>query len=626
VIPYGQWPSPITAAALTQETRAFEQLLTEDDTLYWVELRPSTGQSTVVVRGPDGSTRDLVSAPLDVRSRVYEYGGRALAVESGTLYFVNKTDQRVYRQEPGSDPAPLTPASARRFGCLAVDMRRSRILAVCEDHTDTDLQPPVTIAAVPCGGGDPATLLAGNDFYMDPTLSPDGSMLAWITWNHPNMPWNGCELWLASLDEEGNLGPAVQIAGGPEESVCHPLWSPRGELYFISDITGWWNLYRRDGDTNTAIAPMSAEFGRPRYGMGHRSYTFTGPDEIACIVTEDGKPRLYRIDTRSGAMTSLETGCTNLSDPVTLGAAVAFVGGSPRDPESINRLDLRTGAVETIRPAADVALDPRFLPAPEPITFPTGDGGVAHAFYYAPCNPEARAPEGARPPLLVNAHGGPNSTAMTSLWLGPMVITSPIYWTSRGYAFLDVNYRGSTGYGRAHREYLDGRWGIVDVDDCIDGARFLIDRGDVDGTRVAIRGGSAGGFTTLCALTFRDFFAAGAAYFGLSDLDAFHGHTHKFESHHDHHLIGAWPEERQRYHDRSAVYFADQITAPLLLLQGSEDRIVPPEQSLVIRDALLARGVAVEYLELEGEGHGFRRAGSIQRSLETEAAFYSRVL
>jgi dipeptidyl aminopeptidase/acylaminoacyl peptidase len=623
--PYGEWPSPISASMLAADARAFEQLVAEGDTLYWIELRPDSGRSVAVSRSHEGSALDLTPEPFEVRSRVYEYGGKALAIDRGTVYFVNKTDQQIYRQEPDTTPIALTAQPNLRFGCLQPERSRNRILAICEDHAETDLQPPVTIVAVPCGGGEPVTLVAGNDFYMDPTPSPDGSALAWITWNHPNMPWNGCELWLAPMHADGTLGPGTCIAGGPRESVCHPHWSPRGELFFISDRSGWWNLYRWNGREAAAIAPRDAEFGRPRYGMGHRSYTFIGPDEIVCTMRQDGVPRLVRVDVRSGDVLTLETGCTSVNDPVTWGDTVAFTGGTPTEPESIRRLDLGSGTVAIIRDATDATLDPRYLAAPEAITFPTSDGKVAHALYYPPLNPTARAPDGTLPPLLVHAHGGPNSRAMTAPVFGPMAITGPVYWTSRGYAYLDVNYRGSTGYGRPYRAYLDGRWGVVDVDDCIAGARYLIDRGDVDGTRVAIRGGSAGGFTTLCALTFRDFFAAGTAYFGLSDLEAFHGSTHKFESHHDHHLIGSWETERQRYRDRSAVQFADQITAPLLLLQGSEDRIVPPEQSILIRDALIARGVPVEYVEFEGEGHGFRRAENIQRSLEAEEAFYARV-
>ncbi len=439
------------------------------------------------------------------------------------------------------------------------------------------------------------------------------------------MPWNGCELWLAPVLENGEIGPASRISGGPKESVCHPCWSPDGDLYFISDATGWWNLYRHDGGENRALSPMEAEFGRPTYGMGHRSYTFIGPNEIVAAITRDAISALVRLDTHTGDVTDIETDYTSIRDPVAVDNGVAFIGGSAREPAAIRLLDLSSGRIVTVEEATETTLDVRFLGTPEPLSFPTGDGATAHAFYYPPLNPDVRGPAGARPPLLVNAHGGPNGNVSPVLTFGPRAISSAVYWTSRGYAYLDVNYRGSTGYGRAYREYLDGRWGVVDVDDSIDGARFLIERGDVDAARVAIRGGSAGGYTTLCALAFREFFAAGVAYFGLSDLEAFHEQTHKYESYHDHHLIGPWPEARQRFHDRSAIHFADQITAPLLLLQGSEDKIVPPQQSLAIRDALQARGVPVEYVEFEGEGHGFRRAENLQCSLDTEEAFYRRV-
>lgn len=622
-LPEPDYP-PISASVLTAATRAFEQLVADGDTLYWLELQPASGRSVVMSRGPDGHQRALTPEPFNVRSRVYEYGGQALATHGQTLYFVNGDDQRVYRQESGATPVPLTPSSARRYGGLELDRHRGRVLAICEDHTTSDLQPEVAIVAIPCAGGEPATLVAGNDFYMDPTPSPDGKQLAWLTWNHPNMPWNGCELWVAPVREDGSVGPTERVAGGPEESICHPSWSPDGMLHFISDVTGWWNLYRYEGSENRSVAPMEAEFGQPRYGMGHGSYTFVGPGEIVAAIVRDAVSRLVRVDTRSGAVTAIDTGFTGMRDPRTLADGVAFVGGSPHTPEAIYLLE-PNGTISMVRASSQASLDDRFLGAPEAISFPTRDGSMAHAFYYAPLNPDGHVPGGERPPLLVHVHGGPNGHVSSVLRFGPYAVAAPVYWTSRGYAYLDVNYRGSTGYGRAYREYLDGRWGIVDVDDCIDGARFLVERGDVDRRRVAIRGGSAGGFTTLCALAFRDFFAAGTAYYGLSDLEAFHHHTHKYESYHDHHLIGPWPEERQRFHDRSAVHFADQITAPLLLLQGSEDRIVPPEQSRMIRDALLTRGVHVEYVEFEGEGHGFRRAESIQRSLETEEAFYARV-
>jgi dipeptidyl aminopeptidase/acylaminoacyl peptidase len=625
--PYGAWPSPITAELLTTDTLGFDEVLTDRDELLWIEIRPhESGRSVVVALDMSaGSPRDLTPAPFNVRSRVYEYGGGAYVADQGVLFFVNFQDQRIYRQDPGEAPRPLTSEGKLRYGGLSIDPYRKRVLAVCEDHTETDLQPPITIAAVSYDGHKVETLVSGNDFYMAPRVSPDGSKLCWLTWNHPNMPWDGTELWVAPIAAGGVVGDATLTAGGRSESICHPQWSPDGSLYFISDRTGWWNLYRWENGHTVPVAPMEAEMGRPAYSMGHAPYSFDGARHIVGSVSKEGMSRLVRIDLRTGVVGSLDTGCTEVMEPRVFGGGIGFLGGSPTEPISVHRLDPTSGTQSVLRPASRVPLDTRFLEAPEALAFPTGDGQTSHGFFYAPRNPGFQGPDGDRPPLLVFVHGGPTSSTSTALPLGSHALQSPVYWTSRGYAVLDMNYRGSTTYGRPYREALYGRWGVVDVDDCIDGARFLINRGDVDLRRTAIRGGSAGGYTTICALTFRDFFATGAAYFGLSDLEAFHGETHKFESHYDQQLIGNWLEERRRYHDRSPIHFAHQIEAPMILLQGLDDKIVPPNQSELIVEALKKRGVPVEYVAFEGEGHGFRMAASIRRAFEAEEAWYRKV-
>lgn len=624
VAPFGAWPSPIPAEALSAGVVSFELLTAFDDRVFWIESRPEEGGRSVVVEwSPGGEVRTRTPEGFNVRSRVHEYGGGALAVDGDSLYFVNFADQRIWRQKGHDDPIPLTPEGKLRFGDLAVDPHHGRLLAVCEDHTHSDLTPDNFLVAVSLEAGDPEVLVSGNDFYQAPRPSPDGSRLAWVTWNHPNLPWDSTELWVATVSADGSLGGRTRVAGEGRESVCHPEWAPEGTLCFISDRAEWWNLYEWKGGRARAVGAAEAEFGRPGYALGGSSYSFLGDRFIVATATSAGITRLLTIDREGGAARELASGCTGVAQPRVAGGRVAFIGASPTQPAAVSLIDPNSEETSILRVSSAIQIDPGFLQDPEHIEFPTGDGEIAYGFYYRPLSPHARGPGGERPPLVVMVHGGPTSAVTPALSLG---IASPLFWTSRGLAVLDVNYRGSTGYGRTFRRALYERWGEVDIDDSIDGARYLAERGEIDGRRVVVRGGSAGGYTVLCALSFRDFFTAGAAYFGISDLVAFHEETHKFESRYDNQLIGRWPEEKERYIERSPINFVDRINAPLLLLQGLEDRIVPPNQSEVIYEALKARGVPVAYLAFEGEGHGFRKSENIHRSLEAEAHFYARVL
>lgn len=622
--PYGSWKSPITSDVITARSIGVGRVLLDGDDVYWLEMRPAEGGRYVIVRrAPDGATADVTPPPYSARTRVHEYGGGAALVHQGTLYISNFADQRLYQFKPGGAPEPLTPAVDLRYADGVIDARRNRLICVREDHTDAGREAVNTLVAVDLAGGDlargGAVLASGHDFYAAPRLSPDGARLAWLAWNHPNMPWDGTELWMAEVAADGALLNPHHLAGGPTESLFQPEWAPDGALYFVSDRTGWWNLYRWRGGVAEPLCPMEAEFGDAQWGLGLSLYSFESAGRLICTYYRDGRSHLAALDTHSLALTPIETPYTEIGSVRAAPGRVCFAAGSPPELTAIVQVDLATGAHTVLRRSADVALDACYLSAPQPIEFPTEGGLTAHAIYYPPRNCEFTAPPGDRPPLLVMSHGGPTAATSTSLNLEIQ------YWTSRGIAVVDVNYGGSTGYGRAYRERLRGQWGVVDVDDCVNAARYLAARGEVDGARLAITGGSAGGYTTLCALTFRQIFRAGASHFGIGDLTTFTSDTHKFESRYLDGLVGPYPQAAELYRARSPIHFVDQLDCPLILFQGSEDKIVPPAQSRQMFEAVRAKGLPVAYLEFAGEQHGFRKAENIKRALDGELVFYARV-
>jgi dipeptidyl aminopeptidase/acylaminoacyl peptidase len=620
VSPYGSWKSPISAEVVAAGEVGLEQIRIDGEDIYWIERRAQEGGRKVIVRrSKDESITDVTPAGFNARTRVHEYGGGDYAVLNGRVIFSNFADQRLYIQEFGSEPRPLTPESASRYADGHIDARRNLLFCVREDHSGRG-EAVNSIARIDLNGGNAGrVIVSGNDFYSSPRLSPDGSRLAWLTWNHPNMPWDGTELWVGKLSEDGVVIEKEKIAGGPNESIFQPEWSPDGVLHFVSDRTGWWNLDRWRENQVEPLGRMDAEFGQPQWVFGISLYGFASESRIVCSYTTNGRDYVATLDTGTRALDTIDLPFTTISQVQVADDRVVFVGASSTDTTSIISIDLATKQFEVLGRSRETGVDAGYLAEPRSFEFPTEGGLTAHGHFYPPRNRDYASPADEKPPLLVMSHGGPTSSSSASLKY------SIQYWTSRGIAVLDVNYGGSSGHGRAYRERLTGQWGIVDVDDCVNGARYLASRGEVDGNRLAIRGGSAGGYTTLCALTFRDAFKAGASHYGISDLEALANDTHKFESRYLDRLIGPYPEQRDLYVERSPIHFTDHLNCPMILFQGLEDKVVPPNQAEKMVEAVRAKKLPVAYLTFEGEQHGFRKAENIRRVLEAELYFYSKV-
>jgi dipeptidyl aminopeptidase/acylaminoacyl peptidase len=629
-LPYGAWRSPITSDLIVAETVGLSGVQVDGDDIYWIEARPGEGGRNVLVcRGRDGGRRDVTPPPFNARTRVHEYGGGSVTVERGTAYFSNFADQLLYRVTAGGAPEPLTPEppvkSGWRYADGRIDARRNRWIGVREAH-EADGRVDNTLVAIDLAQPGSGRILAhGCDFYAAPRLSPDGSRLAFLSWDHPNMPWVGTELWVAEFAADGSLAAPRRIAGGAHESVAQPQWSPDGTLYFISDRSGWWNLYRAGADGAAhPLCPRNAEFAGPQWAFGQSSYAFLGAGELVCAYGERGGTVLARLDLGKGALTPIALPYSDFgSIRATADGRIACGAGSPRGPGAVVVIDPGSGATETLRQSSASTADPelqRYFSTAQHLAVPTGDGETAYANYYAPTNPDYAAPAGERPPLFVKCHGGPTASAGTTLSLGIQ------YWTSRGIAVLDVDYRGSTGYGRAYRDRLAGAWGVVDVEDCVSAARHAAVSGLADAERGVISGGSAGGYTVLAALAGGGFFKGGASYYGVSDVAALARDTHKFESRYLDWLIGPYPQEAALYRERSPLTHADRIACPVIFFQGAEDRVVPPNQTEMMVEALRRRGIPVGYLLFAGEQHGFRRAENVKRALDAELYFYAALV
>jgi dipeptidyl aminopeptidase/acylaminoacyl peptidase len=626
--PYGSWKSPITTDLILSGAIGLGQVVLDDEDIYWLEMRPSEGGRMVIVKqAPETDTEpqpepvDVTPEPFSVRTRVHEYGGGAYLVNDSVVYFSNFSDQRLYRQDPGEEPKPITPETDTRYADGCFDATRNRIICVREDHASVG-EPVNSIVAVDAeGNAEQEVLFQGSDFCSNPRISPDGRTLCWLTWDHPNMPWDGTKLYSARFNDNGKLGEPHLVAGSTTESIFQPEWSPDNVLHFVSDRSGWWNLWRSEKGQLWPLTKLEGEFGKPQWVFGSGTYSFASDELIACSYTENDAWKIAMLHIPSKMLLAIETPYTEMGrgDFKVGDGKIVFIGGAPSLPMSVVQVDLASSKWWELRKAHDLEIDDGYLSTAQPVEFPTENGQTAHAFYYPPKNGDFEWPTDEKPPLLVKSHGGPTGSAGTALDFGVQ------FWTSRGIGVLDVNYGGSTGYGREYRERLNGDWGVVDVDDCCNAALYIVSQGDADPDRLAIDGGSAGGYTTLAALTFKDVFKAGASHYGVSDLEALAKETHKFESRYLDGLVAPYPEGKDLYQERSPINYTEQLSCPLILFQGLEDQIVPPNQAEMMFDAVRAKGIPTAYIPFEGEQHGFRRSENIKRALEAELYFYSKV-
>ncbi len=631
VAPYGSWLSPVTPTLLATAGVLLSEAMLDEGAVYWHERRPAEGGRGVVVRGGPWSSPIEVTPPgVDVRTRVHEYGGGAWTVRRGVIVYSDDADGRLWRKHPDAESVPITPETGglHRYADGRLTEDGARWIGVRERHDRSGRVADVVnelVAVTVDGPAEPRVLAGGRDFYAGPRISGDGARLAWLSWDLPWMPWDGCELFVADLAEDASLSNERKVAGRDgEESIWQPTWSPSGDLVFASDRSGWWNLERLRGDERSVLHPMEAEFGYPQWVFGGASFAFLADGRIACWYGDRGVQHLALLDPVSAELLDLDVPHRSFDHGPAItaeGDAIAFVAGAPDLPSQVVWADLGSRAVEVLRESVEMPFDVADVSVPNQIEFPTEGGLTAFAHFYPPTNHGFAGPEDERPPLIVMSHGGPTSEAMATFDLGVQ------FWTSRGFAVVDVNYGGSTGFGRTYRLRLNAGWGVVDTADCINAARFLAARGEVDGDRLLIRGGSAGGYTTLCALTFHDDFAAGTSLYGISDLEPFAtGDTHKFESRYEHTLIGPWPEAAGLYRARSPIHSVDLLSTPMLLLHGAEDVVVPPSQAEIMVQALHAKGLPFAYLLFDGEQHGFRRAETIEAAYLAELSFYAQIL
>ncbi|HVS85019.1 MAG TPA: prolyl oligopeptidase family serine peptidase [Gaiellaceae bacterium] len=627
VRPYGTWPSEITFETISRvQAGRFSALDVRGDRVRWSESRASEGGRTVIVEWRDGELRDLLPEGFNARTRVHEYGGGAVWHHGDTVFFSEFSTSVLHRLDPGAEPVAIVPdppaPNSLRYadGCVSPD--GARVWCVRERHEDEVWNELVTLAAD--GSEEPRIVASGHDFYAAPRLSPDGARLSFLAWDHPRMPWDGTELYVADVAPDGTLGEPRRVAGGGSESVIEPAWSPDGRLHFCTDRSGWWNLHRLEADgAETALTSFDdAEIGFPDWVFAMRRYAFLADGRIACVVTRRAVDSLELLDPETGGLEPAGLDFTGY-DPSALAAGnglLAFAALSPTEPLTVCLCDAGSGELRRIRRSLAAELDPAGVSTPRAIEFPTRDGGVAHAFFYPPHSAEWEGPPDERPPLRVICHGGP--TAHVSPELDPNVQ----FFTQRGIGVVDVNYRGSTGYGREYRRLLEGRWGDTDWRDCVDAARFLADQGEADPARTWVEGGSAGGYVVLCAAVFEpDAFAAGVSLFGVADLTPFVHDTHKFESRYLDTLVGPYPECADLYRARSPVEFADDLARPLLLLQGLDDKVVPPSQAELMVEVLERKRIPYAYIAFEDEGHGFRKEENIRRTLEAILGFVGRV-
>ncbi len=618
-LPYGTWPSSISSSSVTANSVTLDEIKCHTSGTYWIEKRTSEKGRCVIVQHTSEQTLDLLPAPYSARSRVHEYGGGVYCISGDGVFFINDDDQNIYFLDELTPPRAITHTSNSQYADLYFDEFRKRLICIRQDESNPEMVPSNTLISIDVLNGEIHTLCSGYDFYSSPRLSPCGSKLSWLCWNHPDMPWDSTELWTANISPDDTLSNNKLIAGSDDTSIFQPEWSSDGVLTFVSDISGWWNLYQCRNNDILPLTNEQKEFGLPQWVFSQSSYAFVNNHEILCAPINNGVADLSILNTETGTLTSLATPWNSFSSIHSFNGNHWFVAASENCFPEIIQLNNKTNEKQHIRSAITTNADSSLYSYGKTIKFPTRHSDEAYAIYYAPLNDEYAASPEERPPLIVLTHGGPTAMSDSSLDIRKQ------FWASRGFAVLDVNYSGSTGFGRAYRERLNSSWGIRDAEDCCDAALYMCKRGLADPDRLIIKGGSAGGYTVLCALTFHDVFSAGASYYGIGDLELLLQDTHKFESHYLDRLVGPFPENRERYHQRSPLQHVDKLHCPVIFFQGTEDKVVPKEQTEKMFIALRDKNIPVAYVAFEGEQHGFRKAETIKKAIESELYFYCRI-
>tara|TARA_B100001123_G_scaffold384103_1_gene456644 strand:+ start:6250 stop:8169 length:1920 start_codon:yes stop_codon:yes gene_type:complete len=616
--PYGTWESLITSEMLVGGAVRLGEIVTDGDDVWWAESRPDEGGRTVIVR----NGKDQTDKKTNVRTLVHEYGGSAWWVRNGTLVYSQYFDQRLYRRDKSGDSIPLTPESETQQSYRYADGRITNnedwYVCVREIHTSSDEEPSNEIVAVPLDGSQQIrVLVSGPDFVSSPRVSKEGDQIAWVQWNHPNMPWDDTQLCIASLEEM--VLSNQKVTKSKAESFFQPEWDDQGNLHVVSDRNNWWNLFRVDQSTNeidlTSLTNIEAEIGLPQWVFGQSRYAFVG-DEIWFVYREAGIDKLATLSS-NGQFEQIKIDATEIESVTNYQDGIVATVSSWKAESSV--MFINSEEVRPLSKTRDLDIGESWFPVPETFTYQTSDSEKAHALFYSPTNPEYEIHENENPPLIVLAHGGPTGSARRQLQL------SIAYWTSRGFGVADVDYRGSTGYGRLYRNSLRNSWGLADVEDCVAVAKHLVAQKKVDKNRLAIKGGSAGGFTVLAALTFHDTFTAGASRYGIADLAILAKDTHKFESRYLDRLVGKWPEDEEIYKQRSPIHHIEQLSTPMVILQGSEDPIVPPNQAHLMAKKLKENDIPHALIEFSDEGHGFRKAPNITKAIESELAFFAQI-
>jgi len=622
LINYGHWPSPITADTLTQQSSKFSEPQACGNDIFWLESRPAEkGRNALVQLLVNGERKDVLPEPHSVRTRVHEYGGGSYLVTVDRIFYVLDADQRIYYlKRETSEHIALSPSGNFRYADFCWDKHRKLLICVREDHTlassDKATVERSEIVSIDLNGNI-NVLVGGADFYSNPRMNPKGDKLSYLCWNHPQMPWDGTQCYYADLDPTGNIIKTELIAGGRTESIFQPQWSPTGDLFFVSDRNNWWNIYRHTENGVEIICEIPAEFATPQWVFGMSTFGFLSETRIFCCFSQHGQWHLGLIDSAQKKMTEITSELKDISGIHCSNGIAYFLGSSAV--RTVDLFQYQQEKIKSLVNAGSLGITSNDISDPQTIEFPTSDKEIAYGFYYPPKNSQVSAPKNTLPPLIVMCHGGPTGATETSLNIKIQ------FWTSRGFAVLDVNYRGSTGYGRAYRDRLKNNWGITDVIDVCSGAQYLIERGLVDREKIAIRGSSAGGYTVLAALTFTDTFKAGASLYGIGDLEALAKDTHKFEAHYLDSLVGEYPKEKSVYRARSPIHHIDQINCPVIFLQGLKDKVVPPAQAEAMVAALTAKGIKNAYVSFAEEGHGFRQAENIKKAIEAELEFYLQV-